>query len=388
MAQREIFYFDNWDAQQVVYPKNLSVLLLDKHGSLLDWGYRARQRMYKEGLVDGGQYVSNFKRWLRPPAESQSPAVAPMNTAEASRMTGLYIRELYRTALRHITQGGLYTEDDVTWAVTVPAVWDDYSRDLMHKAVVAAGMPDGDRRLVLVPEPEVAALHCLACGERALIEPGCRFLVVNAGDDAVDITSYQVEPGLRLSQLSAYANDEGGQQYLSKFFITDVLCERLGTSFVTDLKAEFPMDFWELVEAWVRVTHSFVSSAHQPIAIPLTATVYQQARINGAALDKLRQYQKGIDTAIVVRPDEVRDAFDKTAAPVRDAVAAELGRMRSASQSSGGETAVLVGKFAEFPYLKERLHEYLDSEGAALCVPPHPSTAIMTGAVHFAYQHR
>ena len=65
MTQREIFYFDGWDAQQVVYPKNLSALLLDKSGNLLDWGYRARERMYLEGSSAGHQYKTNYKMSLQ-----------------------------------------------------------------------------------------------------------------------------------------------------------------------------------------------------------------------------------------------------------------------------------------------------------------------------------
>jgi hypothetical protein len=109
------------------------------------------------------------------------------------------------------------------------------------------------------------------------------------------------------------------------------------------------------------------------------------ARNDDAALDKLRRCQDGIDTAIFIRPDEIRDAFDEAVTPIKASISGELRRMRSEGQSSGGEIVILVGKFAESPYLQERLGNSPDGGGTVLYVPPHPSTAVMAGAVHFAY---
>jgi hypothetical protein len=387
MTQREIFYFDNWDAQQVVYPKNLSALLLDKHGSLLDWGYRARERMYLEDPGAGHQYMANYKMSLQQDmvAGTLVDDSHTMGPAEVSRLIELCIRQVYDKALEHIKAGGAYTEDDIAWCITVPAIWDEFTKDLMRKAAITAGLPDDDERLKTALEPEAAALYCIVKGQQELTEPGCRFLVIDAGGGTVDITSYQLEPGPRLSGLGAPTGDKAGSEYLNQFFATDVLCDRLGAGFVTELRAQFPRDYYDLMGSWDRAKRSVSAGSKRPITIPLPARAYAQAMLDGNALEQIKKRQDGVDTAIVIPADEVRLVFDKAVGAIIDAVGEQIRRMRAASGVSRGEIAVLVGGFAESPYLRDRLREYLDGQGVQMHVPPRPSVAVLAGAAHFAF---
>jgi hypothetical protein len=388
MTQREIFYFDGW-TQQVVYPKNLSALLLDKAGSLLDWGYLAEERMYLEGFPDGRTYQTNYKMSLQQNkgvagtlATSGGPDPA---WKETSKLITLCIRKVYEKALEHITAGGAYTERDIAWCITVPAIWDDYTKELMLEAARQAGLPNDDDRLKIALEPEAAALYCIVHGDQALTQPGCRFLVIDAGGGTVDITSYQVDRGPRLSELGTPTGDKAGSEYLNKFFIEDVLCDRFGPGFVNELMKKYPREFYELRGAWERAKRGVTATGTRPVTIPLPAQVYNHAKADGIALDKLKQAQGVIDTAIAIPADEVRQIFEKAIAAIIRAVGEQLRQMRSASSRAGGEVALLVGGFAESAYLQTRLRDYLDGEGVKLHIPPRPSVAVMTGAAHFAY---
>jgi hypothetical protein len=387
MTQREIFYFDNWDAQQVVYPKNLSALLLDKHGNLLDWGYRARERMYLEDPAAGHQYKANYKMSLQQDMAAGTLANGDnaMGPGEVSRLIELCIRQVFKKALEHIKAGGAYTEDDIAWCITVPAIWDEFTKDLMRKAAIAAGLPDDDERLKTALEPEAAALYCIVNGQQALTKPGCRFLVIDAGGGTVDITSYQLEHGPRLSGLGAPTGDKAGSEYLNQFFVTDVLCDRFGVGFVTELRAKFPRDYYDLMGSWDRAKRTVAAAGKRPVTIPLPARVYAQAMLDGKALDRIKKRQGGVDTAILIPADEVRRVFEKAVGAIIGAVGEQLRRMRAASGVSRGEIAVLVGGFADSPYLQDRLREYLHGEGVQLHVPPRPSVAVLAGAAHFAF---
>jgi hypothetical protein len=387
MTQREIFYFDEWDAQQVVYPKNLSALLLDKAGNLLDWGYRARERMHLEDPSAGHQYKANYKMSLQQNIGAGTLAADgdDQGTAGISRLIELCIRKVYEKALEHITAGGAYTERDIAWCITVPAIWDPYARELMRKAATAAGLPDDEDRLKLALEPEAAALYCIVKGDQALARPGCRFLVIDAGGGTVDITSYQVEAGPRLSELGTPTGDKAGSEYLNQFFVTDVLCDRFGPGFVAELRARYPREFYDLMGAWERAKRGVSATSTRPVPIQLPAKVYAHAVADGAAVKRIRARQGGVDTAIVIPADELRAVFEKAVGAIIEAVAEQLRHMRSAARRSRGEIAVLVGGFAESPYLQTRLRDYLDGEGVQLHIPPRPSVAVMTGAAHFAY---
>jgi hypothetical protein len=394
MTQREIFYFDNWDAQQVVYPKNLSALLLDKHGNLLDWGYRARQRMYEEGLIDGRRYETNYKMSL----QTNTGAAGTLSTAggaspAADRTAALItqcIRKVYEKALEHITAGGAYTPDEIAWCITVPAIWEEYTKDLMLKAARNAGMPSDDNRLQLALEPEAAALYCIVKGDKTLTVPGCRFLVIDAGGGTVDITSYQVEHGPRLSQLATPTGDKAGSEYLNKFFIEDILCGRFGSGFVSALMKRYPGEYYELLGAWERAKRGIQVGSQRPVTIPLPAEVYafagQEKDAQGrTALTNIGARQGGVTTAIVIPATEMSDVFEKAVTAIIAAVTEQLGQMRQAAGTSRGEIALLVGGFAESAYLQSRLQDFLQGEGATMHVPERPSVAVVAGAAHYAY---
>ncbi|MFD0431049.1 hypothetical protein ACFQ60_38405 [Streptomyces zhihengii] len=65
-ADRRIDFFDQWKDQPVSYPKNLSALLLDDDGRVLEWGYAARRARANKVK---GRFESGFKTWLKPDAE-------------------------------------------------------------------------------------------------------------------------------------------------------------------------------------------------------------------------------------------------------------------------------------------------------------------------------
>lgn len=71
----------------------------------------------------------------------------------------------------------------VSYVITVPAIWKDSAKSLTRQAAVRAGIPA--QNLELITEPEAAALYCATiCGEVDL-EDGDRFLVCDAGGGTV-----------------------------------------------------------------------------------------------------------------------------------------------------------------------------------------------------------
>ena len=76
-----------------------------------------------------------------------------------------------------------FTEDDVRWCVTVPAIWDDADKQFMRRAAGDAGFPDGSERLLLVQEPEAAAVECV-------VSAG----ILVTGEEAAEVFDSVVEP--------------------------------------------------------------------------------------------------------------------------------------------------------------------------------------------------
>src|SRR5271167_732081 len=74
-------------------------------------------------------------------------------------------------------------KQQISYVITVPAIWSDKAKDLTRTAAQRAGIQR--RKLVLISEPEAAALYCATFCKEVDLEPGDRFLVCDAGGGTV-----------------------------------------------------------------------------------------------------------------------------------------------------------------------------------------------------------
>jgi len=189
---RRILLHEDWAAQPIVYVKNLTALLLDGSGSVLEWGYQAQERYLVESRTRPDlEYFQRFKMGLLPSPDD--PIDGPAGPGRsADELIVAYLREFHRFAMKSIIDGSGVAEDEILWCLTVPAIWRDRERQIMRDCAVAAGFPGGHDRLLIAVEPEVAALYCRYETGRDIDVNGSRFMVVDAGGGTVDITSYEV----------------------------------------------------------------------------------------------------------------------------------------------------------------------------------------------------
>src|ERR1700721_1475451 len=85
-----------------------------------------------------------------------------LSLADPTRVRQLissYLGEVRKVALAEIAAMG-YSESELRWCITVPAIWDDQDKQAMRQAAYDAGFPEGEDRLLLSIEPEAAALYC------------------------------------------------------------------------------------------------------------------------------------------------------------------------------------------------------------------------------------
>ncbi|KAI5807598.1 hypothetical protein DFH27DRAFT_511334 [Peziza echinospora] len=78
--------------------------------------------------------------------------------------------------------------------LTVPAIWDDRTKDLTMQAELGAGLGDGGAQIHMISEPEAAAVHCLK--DMRLTKDSIKvddiFVVTDGGGGTVDLISYQI----------------------------------------------------------------------------------------------------------------------------------------------------------------------------------------------------
>ena len=72
----------------------------------------------------------------------------------------------------------------IQYCLTVPAMWTDAAKGVMRRTAIEAGLiqpQDPPHRLLLVSEPEAAAMYCERKCEQFNLRQGDRFMICDAG---------------------------------------------------------------------------------------------------------------------------------------------------------------------------------------------------------------
>lgn len=78
----------------------------------------------------------------------------------------------------------------------VPAMWSDRAKQMMREASILAGIIDKDDhhdRLMLISEPEAAAIYCEKACDQFSMEDGDEFMICDAGGGTLDLIVFNVK---------------------------------------------------------------------------------------------------------------------------------------------------------------------------------------------------
>ncbi|MFE2044132.1 Hsp70 family protein [Streptomyces sp. NPDC059477] len=440
-AERRINFFNSWLGQPVASVKNLSALLVDAQDELTAWGYDARRRALSTVHgIEAPRYYSGFKMGLmeqavadraatagntRPPAvdeaededddlededdeEDEDVATGERPVAgdatdrvnlsgsrrkNAETLIVAYLKRLYETAISQVKASG-YDEADIRWCLTVPAIWTDEQKQAMRDIAQRAGLPAEDGRLILALEPEAAAHYARLSGVKVargtdeggnLMEPGCRFVVVDCGGGTVDLTAYENDADGRMVEISLPIGGAYGSEEINRAFRDEHLLDRFGKlELLQDLAQEHPDALLDLTEAWERAKLHFGPGETDPIYLTLPTAI--DRRIGATVRKRLSRKQDGVTDAIVVTADEARKLFDNVVPEILDLIDELFKEIENTARSDSREPVViLVGGFGASPFLQHAVKEHLNGRAQVL-VPPDPGAAVLYGAAHFAYE--
>ncbi|WP_433620973.1 hypothetical protein [Nocardia sp. CA-120079] len=291
-ARRQISLFTQWPSQAVAYPKAMSCLLVNRQGRPVAWGHEA-YRLWRgrkaDPDIEGFKLVRGYKMSLNPerkPPTTRGLVAIDDREKRADKLIACYLREIYAIAVREIGKCG-YSAADIRWCITVPAMWDDYEKQVMRRAAEAAGIP-GDR-LSLTYEPEAAAYYARVAGVRfagrtdnddvppALDLPGCRFIVADCGGGTVDLTAFRTDDDGGFSEISRSEGAAAGSYYLNEAFRRDIVIPRLGgKSEYSRLCKECPQEIEDLIDTWERMKVDIPAEPIRPMLIPLSHALFSQ----------------------------------------------------------------------------------------------------------------
>jgi actin-like ATPase involved in cell morphogenesis len=384
-STRHVYKELSWPGTPMPLPKNLTALAAASDGNVLAWGYDARKRWNAAAVGKSAsdlRYSHSFKMGL----------VDERNAESTIALVSAYLSQLVKYAEQRIQQSG-YSTDEIRWCLTVPAIWTDFQKQAMRKAAEAAGLPADKDRLIFALEPEAAAHYArlsgirtsgLSGGRATLMSPRSRFMVVDCGGGTIDITSYRTDDDNNLEEIGNDCGGPYGSDYLNRAFVDEVLLSRFSSwARMRELASESPAAFASLVETWEKEKTQVEFPVTGEVYIPIEAALYKKLTQNDREL--LGEKQDGATEAIILSEEEVSHVFERVVSEVLELVDKQLAEMRLQRRSTKGEEIiVLVGGFGASKYLQSRLTQHVAGR-ASVIIPPDPGSAVLEGAVHYAY---
>ncbi|KFX96515.1 hypothetical protein O988_05263 [Pseudogymnoascus sp. VKM F-3808] len=245
--------------------------------------------------------------------------------------------------------------------LTVPAVWSDKAKDATLRAA-EDGL--GDHQLIMISEPEAAALHTLRAIQPNTITNGDTFVVCDAGGGTVDLITYQVRSVEPLDLYEVVQGDGGicGAAMLDKRFETFIK-DRLGAQWsqLSEKSKNMTLSCWEN-----NIKCNFSGTGDNEDDLTEFLIVIPGASDN---------VEKGIEGGMMlVESEDIAAIFDPIIQDIESLVQRQI---KSAELAGYNVKAILlVGGFGSSTYLYRRLRKkFRDID---IMQPPNAWTSVVS----------
>lgn len=158
-----------------------------------EWGNGARLAVLKPNLKDL-TLLKCFKLHLSDNNEygETPPLTVGAETLDPITPISDYLKLFHEYVMDELRKGfaNNYGPERFRYCLTVPAIWSDRAKTTMREAAIRSGIITRDdpvERLILISEPEAAALYCEKRSDSWNLQHGDKFMIVDAGGGTVDL---------------------------------------------------------------------------------------------------------------------------------------------------------------------------------------------------------
>ncbi|CAN0086429.1 unnamed protein product, partial [Scytosiphon promiscuus] len=324
----------------------------------------------------------------------------PMATADGGQKLPLLtvmiaiLRHFKEDVLAHLSSaiGLRQTIQDVMWVITVPAIYDNFSKRFMRVAAHKAGLIDvvDSPHLQLCLEPEAACL-AVKMKEAAplLTHANTKVMIVDCGGGTVDITTHNitsVHPTLSLAEIlpptggpwGSTCVDEEFKKFIRQFIGEDSFARVLHTSL-----------FYSLLVKWEEGKTAFGGGRDERVRLNMLG-IWQHL---GLGLETLQESCKAHNSRnqadlhiahkrfFVDLPSALVKSFFT---PTITTIATCLRSLKRDASMDGLKYAFLVGGFSASPLIQAVARAELEGNGCIVVPTLRPAVAIVRGAVLYA----
>ncbi|KAG0019855.1 hypothetical protein BGZ80_005180 [Entomortierella chlamydospora] len=359
-----------WPKQNVQYAKTPTLNLYQEVNGkykMVEWGWKSKLQMESPAASKYVQ-LQQYK-----PRLDENLVLTPWNNkVSVPDAISDYLRAFHEYVADRILQefGRSHSRKSFRYCLTVPAMWSDKAKDVMRKAAIRAGLitaADHPDRLMLVSEPEAAALYCEKACKQYDLGHGDRFMICDAGGGTVDLIVYEIAMTAQGRHLSEVTKGHGAS--CGSMFI-DL---NLGNLLIEKFKrqgAVFPKSVIQtLVETFAyQLKPQFDGEEDMYLALP-----------RNDCFDDLRDPSSiGIDGGYMcLKASELKKVvFEPVVKQVLALIQEQLKGAKSCS------AIFMVGGFGSSSYLLDRAKKEFGGRVKTISAPYKPEMAVVCGAVY------
>ncbi|XP_052218934.1 heat shock 70 kDa protein 12A-like isoform X3 [Dreissena polymorpha] len=386
-SPNEIKTNKSWNAMSgnLISLKTPTSVLLNEDGEFDSFGFDAEDKyvsLAADGKHHGWRLFRRFKMVLHNQKRiSRSATVDDLEGKPfaARPIFTMVIRYLQKHLLDALNLSHIGTlETDITYVITVPAIWGIAAKQFMREAAIEAGI--NCNRLKLALEPEAAAVFCEALGHTLV---GQKFMVVDIGGGTADISVHERNVDGSLKNIHTPSGGTWGGIYVDANF-TQFMVEIFGTRALTALQADDMYDYFDMIRDFEVKKRN--SQTDITFRIPLVLKENAEEHFHQSLSDRLsslmfgeKVFMRGKDK-LGIHPSIMQSFFTDQISAIVNHISSVLKEERMKNVG----LIILVGGFAESPYVQQRIQTEL--QAVRLIVPEETGLAVLKGAVMFGHK--
>ncbi|XP_061169450.1 heat shock 70 kDa protein 12B-like [Saccostrea echinata] len=392
----EKIYTVHWNAGALISDKTPTTLLLDKKQNFVSFGNEAESlygKMSEEERTDH-YYFHRFKMLLY---DKDGNVKITRNTIlkdiKDKEMLAIdvfahsirYLRDhfLMNFEKNNLDKAYLPLDGEITWVLTVPAIWDEPAKQFMEEAAEKAGIPKDF--LMICLEPEAAAIFCkclpIEKGVDCLnaMQPGRRFIVLDAGGDTIDMAIQEVTEDGKLQEIDRAQGGDWGGIFVDAQF-KEMLEEIVSKPIFEAFRMKYTGDYIDLFRFFERKKRANPMSKRVHMLVPLSFL-----DISGEDIKDLTKAQ-GFEKDVTWKRDKIfieHKNYKEFYNHVIDKIVFKVEEILVSKEAKGTDVILMVGGFSESDLLQKRIRESFPA--CKVIIPPECGLAVLKGAVIFGF---
>jgi len=225
-------FIDNIDEINIgqIYGANVdnkvpTAIILDNNNNTVKFGFECLDYIKKKGL-EAGHYFNEIKMNLY----DKKTEIKSKNSGKILPLTLVIQRVLEKIkdlAIGEIKKNRPKIQDNIKYVVTVPAIWEEYQKNIMMEACINAGLikEEDDKSLFFALEPEAASYYCLnnKSIDKNLIKEGDYYIICDLGGGTGDIVTHLIKANKNVNEICAPNGGKFGSNEINKLFFEEVI---------------------------------------------------------------------------------------------------------------------------------------------------------------------